>query len=546
VSSARSVKLSVLSYLASISTFADSPLVFLIAASLFVPHILAGMPQEKTPSASSMNAADVSLEDAQRALMSKDFGRAREILETLLKKNPNSAQAQLLMAAVEVNTGHPDAAILHFKRSLAIQPKSFDAHYGVALALLHENKIEEGTRELRTAVRLNPKNPDAAYNLAVLLLDAGQPKEALHLLESVRAAGPDGPDLSYNIIRAQLLTRQFDEAVKTAQASAKFFGDDMAWQLAVGKLFLAAGNSTEAIQHLKLASNLRPGDPETLDALAAAYLAANQLNAVLALLPNPLNPEECYLSGSAFLALARMEEAHAASACSLKGKPDDPRFLLLSAKIAQRRGQQTEALRILQRAAELAPRWPDVFYSEGVSYYFLSRYPQVRTALDRALQLAPNSAGFLFLYAISYENERKLVEAAEYLHRAIKIEPANPRFQCHLGTVLLQQERFAEAQQSLDAAIGLKPDYALPHYELGKLYERQKKFQPAASELETALRYEPDLAQAMYQLSRVYAALGQQELAASTMDKFKAIKQRESREAQEMLDDVTKQLQAQQ
>jgi tetratricopeptide (TPR) repeat protein len=506
---------------------------------------LARVPQEKPKVSSITTPVNGSLEDAQRALVSKDFERAREILEPFLKENPGSAEGQMLMAAVEVNTGHPDAAIPHFKRSLAIQPNSFDARYGLALALLHENKIQEGTRELRIAVRLNPKNPDAAYNLAVLLLEAGQPEEALRLFQSVRSMGPDRPDLSYNIVRAQLLTRRPDEAVRTAQSSAKLFGEDAAWQLAVGKLFLTAGKSTEAIQHLEIASNLRPGDPEVLDAVASAYLATNQPSAALALLANSVSPEECYLRGSAFLALGRIEDAQTSSGCALKGKSDDPRFLLLSAKIAQRRGQQAEALKILQHAAETAPRWPDIYYSQGVSYYFLSQYSQVRVALDRALQLAPNSAEFLFLYAISFENEGKLTEATEYLHRAIRLEPTNPQFQCHLGTVLLRQERFGEAQQLFEFSIRLKPDYALPHYELGKLFEHQKKFPSAASELETALRYEPTMAKAMYDLSRVYAALGQQELAASTMDKFKAIKQKEFRGTEEMFDDVTKQLQAQ-
>ncbi len=496
-------------------------------------------------SAQTSGAAGSPLVEAQEALISKNYDHARDLLEKFLETNPSSAPAHLMMADLEMRTGHSAAAILQFKRSLAIQPISFDARYGLALALLREHKVAEGVHELRRAVEINPTNTDAVYNLAVVLLDSGHPDEALRWLRSAKELGPDRPDLSYNIIRAQLQIRHFEDARKSAEASANLFGNDAAWRLAVGRLFLAALDPAEAVHQLQLANKLNPGNSETLESLVAAYLTANQPDAVLSLLPDPGNPNECYLRASAFLALHRIDEAQTDSRCSLKGSPDDPRFLLISAKIAQHRGQQEEALHILQHAAESAPRWPDVFYSEAVSHYFLSQYSELRTALDRALQLAPDSPGYLFLYAISYENEGKSEDALRYLERAIRLQPSNARFQCHLGSLLVHQNRLEQAQEAFEASLRFRPDYALPHYELGKLFESQKKFQQAAPEFEAALLYQSNLTQALYHLSRVYAGLGQKELAASTMDKFKSIKQTEFRANAEVMDDVNKQLELQ-
>ena len=103
--------------------------------------------------------AVANLANAAQALAAKDFDRAREILSQALLQNPGSAQALFMMAHLDMQTDHPEEAVEYFERGLRIEPKSFPGHYELALALLREQKWNDGLRELRIAVQLDPRQP---------------------------------------------------------------------------------------------------------------------------------------------------------------------------------------------------------------------------------------------------------------------------------------------------------------------------------------------------------------------------------------------------
>src|SRR6476619_1164824 len=82
-------------------------------------------------------------------------------------------------------------------------------------------------------------------------------------------------------------------------------------------------------------------------------------------------------------ALAELEIAR-------RALPNDPRLFELTGYILQRRGQQEEGLRNLERAVELDPRNFSTLQQIAVSYMDLRRYPEQAAALDRALTIVPN------------------------------------------------------------------------------------------------------------------------------------------------------------
>jgi TolB-like protein len=72
--------------------------------------------------------------------------------------------------------------------------------------------------------------------------------------------------------------------------------------------------------------------------------------------------------------------------------PNDPRLFELTGYILQRRGQQEQGLRNLERAAELDPHNFNILQQIALSYQELRRYAESIAALDRALGIVPESA----------------------------------------------------------------------------------------------------------------------------------------------------------
>jgi serine/threonine-protein kinase len=72
--------------------------------------------------------------------------------------------------------------------------------------------------------------------------------------------------------------------------------------------------------------------------------------------------------------------------------PNDSRIFELTGYIQRRQGRWEEAVRNLERAADLDPRNVDILQQIALSYADLRRYDDEKLALDRALAIEPNDA----------------------------------------------------------------------------------------------------------------------------------------------------------
>lgn len=482
------------------------------------------------------------LDGARQALHSGDLQATRRFLDLALRENPNSFEAHLLLAQCEQQSGNTESAVAEFQVAAELKPDSFSAHYGLALALLRRGNRPGGEEELRRALEINPGSADANYNFGVLLLEEGKNAEALAILRLASQLGPNRPDLSFNLIRAAINSGQAALAREEIAKCEKRPFANFKWYLGIGSLLLDAGLLNDAIPLLAKAYRIQPASSEARVQLSRAYLASNQSAEVVLLLQAPQNAEESYLAASAYYQLAKYGEAEALSVECLNSQPRNPLYLLLRARIYQRRGDQKAALELLTRAAVLDPGLSEVFYSQAVSHYFLGEYQAVRASLDRAIALKPGVGRDLFLYGISLENENQNGDAVRYLKRAIELDSSNARYHFHLGATLLRMDEKEAARQELLKSIALQRDYAFPHYLLGKMMAHENDFAGARNELEIAVKCQPDLAAALYQLSRVYSALDERELAADTIARFKALREQQIQDDAVLKSEISSQL----
>ncbi len=477
---------------------------------------------------------------AQKALAARDFDTARAQLKSALTVDPDCAEAYVVLGLTEFETGDLASAIGQYKRALKLQPNSFSGHYNLALAYLREEDFQNARLELERSVTLDPRQGDAAYNLGIVLLRLGHPAEAVAHLRHARTLNADRPDAAFNLVQAEIAASQSEDARRDAVEAAKRFGTDPQWNTSMGRLFLEHGEPRDAVPYLVEALRLSSGQAKIRRQLAAAYLQLREPDLVLATLPTASSADDHYLRSSALYLSQRWRAAEEESKLALEKQPDDPRFLLLRARVLQHFGQHETAFQLLNKAIALATDWPELHYSAAVSYYFERRYSEARHSLKTALRLEPNSARSLFLYAAACINEGNSREGEEYLRRAIALEPANPRFYYHLGALLGRKDDPSGAEEAFRKAIQLKADYAIAHYQLGRLFGERSHPQAAAEELETAVRYDPDLAPAYYQLSRVYARLGETARSAQALATFERLKKQQADESEEFARDISR------
>jgi len=109
------------------------------------------------------------------------FTRALEIQESSLSHRH-------LGAALAVR-GDTAAAIAHFQRAIAIEPRYFIAHYDLGNALEANGDSEKAEREFAEAIRCRPTYGDAYFKLGEILVNSGRSQEGLGMLHKAMSVG---------------------------------------------------------------------------------------------------------------------------------------------------------------------------------------------------------------------------------------------------------------------------------------------------------------------------------------------------------------------
>jgi TolB-like protein/Flp pilus assembly protein TadD len=205
--------------------------------------------------------------------------------------------------------------------------------------------------------------------------------------------------------------------------------------------------------------------------------------------------------------------------------PNDPQVFELKGYIERRQGKQDEALRSLERAVDLDPRNALTLQQIAISYGFLRRYSEEKSALDRVLAIEQND--------LKTQVARAFVELnwkadTRPLHEIIdSIRATNPSAAQSVGdgwlTCALAERNAAAAQNAL-IAIGENPSLSdsavyfnrrLTEGIIARMMNNHDQalaaFTAARAEQEKAVQAQPNYGPPLCALGLIDAALGRKE-----------------------------------
>jgi tetratricopeptide (TPR) repeat protein len=152
-------------------------------------------------------------------------------------------------------------------------------------------------------------------------------------------------------------------------------------------------------------------------------------------------------------------------------KLESGRFLL-------EQGQPDKALKVLLKAAKLAPSLPVIHLFLASAYFDLERWSEAADAYRREAEVSAQDKGLVWM---AHHN---------------------------LGVIAWRQERFTEAVNELLIAVNLAPDDARPNWMLGLMYTELGSYTEAVKYLRSTLRLDPSLPMLHYSLAECYSGLG--------------------------------------
>jgi Flp pilus assembly protein TadD/mono/diheme cytochrome c family protein len=195
------------------------------------------------------------------------------------------------------------------------------------------------------------------------------------------------------------LTRAFLErdrqaTVASAEMRARIEPRDAMHHLDLGRSYVEAGRTAEAIPALETALRLNPALPQAHDYLGRALFLERR-------------PAD---------ALAHLERAVALV-------PNDEVFHIDLAKVLVETGRAADGLRAFERAIAINPEYGQAHEGLGVTLVRLGRFNDAIAAFQRAIAVAPESPAAENGLAVALAQAGRIEEALQHVRRALDLDP---------------------------------------------------------------------------------------------------------------------------
>jgi tetratricopeptide (TPR) repeat protein len=452
---------------------------------------------------------------ARAYLKNNNSNQAKVALDQAISSNPNYAEALLLLAEINLTTGHSDMVIEPMTRLLKRRPDLATAATFLAAAYGSLDRFDDATTVLEEQARLAPGDPGPQVALGLTLRQAKRYDEARQAFEKAAELAPDNLEVINQLVELDMMDKHFDSARQRIHRKFQKAPDLPAAHFFEGKILSAEGKWDAAEAELQKTLLLDPNFSAAYQLLVQAYVATNklpqgvnELQAQLAKTPNDaaalmtlallfdrmndfpqardtyekvlaINPDFVpALNNLAYLYTERLKNLDKAYDLARKARDlqaQDASVCDTLGWVLYKRGDYQEALPILQESAEKVPDNPEIQFHLGMTAYMMGQTDLARLALKKASSAAKDFPG-------KDESKRRLALLES-------------------GTVASPELSISQ----LDAMTKEQPNDVISQTRLGEAYEKQGASEKAAAAFEQALKLNPKLVTAVTKLAQLYA-----------------------------------------
>jgi tetratricopeptide (TPR) repeat protein len=451
---------------------------------------------------------------ADAYLKDNNTTQATVALDQAVSINPNYTDAVLLLAQINVATGHGEKVIGPLSNLLKRSPDLKSAALLLAAAYDSLDRFDDAAAVLRNQAELTPDDPQLPMALGMTLRQAKRNEEARQAFEKAAQLAPDKLFPVEQLVDLDLGEKHFDAARQRTRSQFQRVSNPAAEHYFEGKILAAEGKWDAAETELRKTLQLDPNFAAAYDLLAQSYLATNkvsqaidELKAQLAKSPNAqtmlslallyertgnfpqardvyekllaINPNFILaLNNLAYLYTEHLNNLDRAYQLVRKARdlqPQDTAVADTLGWVLYKRGDYQRALPLLQESAEKAPDNPEIQFHLGMTAYMMGQTDLAKVALRKAAAAAKDFPG-------KDESKRRLV-------------------MLETGTAASPDVSIAQ----LEAVTKEQPNDPVSQMRLGDAYEKQGASDKAAAAFEQALKLNPKLASAITKLAQLNA-----------------------------------------
>lgn len=411
-----------------------------------------------------------------------DNGNSAAVLERLNKLNADDLNAPLwtLRGDALVESNDADAAVDAYRNALRLDPKSADAHLGLARVAWSRNDAATAEREFALSLQLGPKSARAWLTKGDFALSRRQFPTAV---EAFTAASKNGQ--GFDRVRAKIglaRTYIFSGDKENAQVNVDLVLKQ-APDLPMGH-YLAAllahqkGEYARAEEQLAMVLARAPDHVPSIflkgvvNAAQEKWLVAEEaLARVVALVPNDLQSRK--LLATVYLRQDQVEKALNVLEGAQSLGVDDPQFQAMLGGAYMRADQTEKGMVALERAAELAPTQPEFRTQVALGNLAIGDSALATEQLRAAANQSAEDMRSDMLLVMVLLREKKFDEALAEGQRLVRENPKDPVRYNLVAAAWIGKGNDAEAEKVLRQALTINPKFGPAKLNLALLAQKR-------------------------------------------------------------------------
>lgn len=211
--------------------------------------------------------------------------RREEVLreaELLAEDFPGSHTVFAILASAQRGSGRSEAAVLSYRRMIALRPDQAATHYALGTLLQAQDLFEEAAASYGHAVHLQPDFAEAHNNLGSSLRSLGRYEEAVGCYERAVAAKPELAQCWNNLGAALRHCGRRQEAIAACRRAVTINPGFAEAYNNLGNILRAVSRNEDAIACYRRAVVIRPDFVEAITGLASLLQDMGRLDEALA------------------------------------------------------------------------------------------------------------------------------------------------------------------------------------------------------------------------------------------------------------------------
>jgi predicted TPR repeat methyltransferase len=321
-----------------------------------------------------------------------------------------------------------------YRRAVAIDPGSTDAHVKLAATLIQQSQFGDAEAPLRRAISLDPQRADSYYYLGTALIAQGRADDGIRQFDQALQLKPDFEAVFRELCLARFRSGRVEDAKRVAAAGLAACPDSAELHFYRGNLHNHEGDLESAVTCYRKALSLRPDFPEAHLNLGRIFTKQGRPGDALA----------------EFLAVRAVH-------------PDSVDAHVAIGDVMHVQDRLDEAAASFRKAVALAPE--NAMANERLGWVLQKqrKFAEALACFANAMAIAPDNADIHTGMGLGLEGLGRRDEAIGHFRRALALRPDHINARLSLGNAMLNQGLREQALACYREVIRMQPDHTIGH-----------------------------------------------------------------------------------